>query len=92
MANDYSNQPLTGRYDRKQVQPVSGALMAFPVLQDRLEDSKDVVNDTTKSGKQTGAMFCVAQDNYRLTIAISKGSNELDNWSMITPGEMITPQ
>ena len=31
MANDYSSQPLTGKSKRKQVQPVSEALM-LPVI------------------------------------------------------------
>lgn len=79
MSNNYSTQPLTGKSARKQVQPVSEALMLPVIFEDAVENKGDVINDATKSGKQKGAMVCLdTHDN--LVIAIAVGSKEDSNW------------
>lgn len=79
MANGYSTRPLTGCYGRKQVPPVSEALM-LPIVQEAAsKDKTNVVNDATKSGKQKGAMVCLdIQDTPVIAIAVD--SKEDSNW------------
>lgn len=92
MANDYSNQPLTGRYDRKQIAPTSEALMLPVVTEESITKKANVINDATKSGKQKAAMVCRPVSG-TLGIAIATGSKEDANWlsvkmdsvSLITP-------
>lgn len=79
MSNSYSTQPLTGKSARKQVQPVSEALMLPVVFEDTVEKKGDVINDATKSGKQKGAMVCLDTHD-TLVIAIAVGSKEDSNW------------
>ena len=87
MANDYSSQPLTGKSKRKQVQPVSEALMLPVVFEDTVEKKGDVINDATKSGKQKGAMLCLDTHD-TLVIAIAVGSKEDSNW--LTANKAVT--
>lgn len=92
MANDYSNQPLTGRYDRKQITPTSGALMLPVVTEESIKKKANVINDATKSGKQKAAMVCRPVGG-TLEIAIATGSKEDADWlSVKTDGVgLITP-
>ncbi|HDT1154489.1 TPA: hypothetical protein QHQ05_004853 [Escherichia coli] len=79
MANDYSNQPLTGRYERKQITPTSEALMLPVVTEESITKKANVINDATKSGKQKAAMVCRLVGD-TLKIAIATGSKEDANW------------
>ena len=79
MSNSYSTQPLTGKSARKQIQPVSEAMMLPVVFEDTVEKKGDVINDATKSGKQKGAMVCLDTHD-TLVIAIAVGSKEDSNW------------
>lgn len=87
MSNNYSTQPLTGKSARKQIQPVSEALMLPVVFEDTVEKKGDVINDATKSGKQKGAMVCLdTHDN--LVIAIAVDGKEDSNW--LTANKAVT--
>lgn len=92
MANDYSNQPLTGRYDRKQVQPVSEHLMVPSVNTDidlyNPAKQGSVINDATKSGKQKGAMIASGMG----VIMLAQGSKPTDKWDQTTTEQSIVPQ
>lgn len=79
MSNSYSTQPLTGKSARKQIQPVSEAMMLPVVFKDTVEKKGDVINDATKSGKQKGAMVCLDTHD-TLVIAIAVDSKEDSNW------------
>lgn len=79
MSNSYSTQPLTGKSARKQVQPVSEALMLPVVFEDTVKKKGDVINDATKSGKQKGAMVCLDTHDTRV-IAIAVDSKEDSKW------------
>lgn len=79
MANDYSNQPLTGRYDRKQITPTSEALMLPVVTEESIKKKTDVINDATKSGKQKAAMVCRPVGG-TLEIDIATDSKEDADW------------
>lgn len=88
--NEYSTQPRTGRYDRKQITPVSEALVAPVVADASLSSSTSVINDTTKSGKQEAAMVLQLKSG-GLAIAIAEGSDPLDKWDIVKAGEAIVP-
>lgn len=91
MANDYKTQPLTGCYGRKQVQPVSEALM-LPIVQEAAsKDKTNVVNDATKSGKQKGAMVCLEVADGALKIAIAVDGKEDSEWKSVIAENPITP-
>lgn len=91
MANDYSNKPVTGKSERKQVQPVSEALM-LPVISEKEASKKiNVINDATKSGKQKGAMVCLEGGNDVLKIAIAVDGKEDSEWKLVTVGSPVTP-
>lgn len=79
MANEYSNQPITGRYDRKQEPAISESLMLPVVTEEAVKKKDNVINDATKSGKQKGAMVCRPVGG-ALEIAIATGSNEDADW------------
>lgn len=79
MSNSYSTQPLTGKSARKQIQPVSEAMMLPVVFEDAVEKKGDVINDATKSGKQKGAMVCLDTHD-TLVIAIAVDGKEDSNW------------
>lgn len=90
MANDYSRQPVTGKSNRKQVQPVSEALM-FPIVQEAAsKDKANVINDATKSGKQKGAMVCLEVPG-ALKIAIATDSKEDSEWKPVKVDKGVTP-
>lgn len=80
--NNYSTQPVTGRYDRKQITPTSEALMVPVVSEESITKKADVINDATKSGKQKGAMVCRPVGG-TLEIAIATGSKEDADWLSI---------
>ena len=84
MSNSYSTQPLTGKSARKQIQPVSEAMMLPVVFEDAVEKKGDVINDATKSGKQKGAMVAVEKADQSLYIAIARGSEPTDKWDATT--------
>lgn len=91
MANDYSNQPLTGRYDRKQVQPVSEHLMV-PSVNTSIElynpaKQASVINDTTKSGKQLGAMLVTEIG----VLMLARGGEPTSKWDQTKTAETIVP-
>lgn len=92
MANDYSNQPLTGRYDRKQITPTSEALMLPVVTEESITKKVNVINDATKSGKQKAAMVCRPVGG-TLGISIATGSREDADWLSVKMDivEFITP-
>lgn len=90
MANNYSDQPLTGRYDRKQETPVSEALMLPVVTEESITKKANVINDATKSGKQKGAMVCLDSSG-ALSIAIAIDGKEDSNWLSVKAGTSITP-
>lgn len=90
MANDYSSQPLTGKSKRKQVQPVSEALMLPVIPKEEASKKSNVINDATKSGKQKGAMVCLDTSG-ALSIAIAIDGKEGSNWLSVTTGLAITP-
>lgn len=92
MANDYSNQPLTGRYDRKQIAPTSEALMLPVVTEESITKKANVINDATKSGKQKAAMVCRPVSD-TLEIAIATGSKEDADWLSVKMNSvgLITP-
>lgn len=91
MANGYSTQPLTGCYGRKQVPPVSEALM-LPIVQEAAsKDKTNVVNDATKSGKQKGAMVCLEATGGALKIAIAVDGKEDSEWKSVITENPITP-
>lgn len=91
MANGYSTQPLTGCYGRKQVPPVSEALM-LPIVQEAAsKDKTNVVNDATKSGKQKGAMVCLEVTGDALKIAIAVDGKEDSEWKSVITEDSITP-
>ncbi|AUV59360.1 hypothetical protein CrRp3_cds18 [Citrobacter phage vB_CroP_CrRp3] len=79
MDNDYSNQPLTGRYDRKQITPTSEALMLPVVTEESITKKANVINDATKSGKQKAAMVCRPVGG-TLEVVIATGSKEDADW------------
>lgn len=79
MSNSYSTQPLTGKSARKQIQPVSEAMMLPVVFEDAVGKKGDVINDATKSGKQKGAMVCLDTHD-TLVIAIAVDGKEDSNW------------
>lgn len=90
--NEYSTQPRTGRYDRKQITPVSEALVAPVVADASLSSSTSVINDTTKSGKQEAAMVLqLKSGGLAIAIAIAEGSDPLDKWDIVKAGEAIVP-
>jgi len=91
MANEYSNQPLTGRYDRKQVQPVSEHLMV-PSVNTNIDLYKpakqaSVINDTTKSGKQIGAMIVTEIG----VLMLARGGEPTSKWDRTKTSENIVP-
>lgn len=90
MSNSYSTQPLTGKSARKQIQPVSEALMLPVVFEGTVEKKGDVINDATKSGKQKGAMLCLDTHD-TLVIAIAVGGKEDSNWLSVKTVTTITP-
>lgn len=91
MANSYSSKPITGKSGRKQVQPVSEALMLPVISKEEASKKSNVINDATKSGKQKGAMVCLDTSG-ALSIAIAVGGKEDSNWlSVKTALTTITP-
>lgn len=92
MANNYSYQPLTGRYGRKQETPVSEALMLPVVTEESIKKKANVINDATKSGKQKAAMVCHHVGD-TLEIAIATGSKEDADWLSVkmNGAGLITP-
>lgn len=90
MANSYSSKPITGKSGRKQVQPVSEALMLPVISKDEASKKSNVINDATKSGKQKGAMVCLDSSG-ALSIAIAIDGKEDSNWLSVTAGTTITP-
>lgn len=90
MANDYSRQPLTGKSKRKQVQPVSEALMLPVISKEEASKKSNVINDATKSGKQKGAMVCLDTSG-ALSIAIAIDGKEDSNWLSVKTVTTITP-
>lgn len=92
MANAYSNQPLTGRYYRKQITPTSEALMLPVVTGESIKKKANVINDATKSGKQKAAMVCHPVGD-TLEIAIATGSKEDAAWLSVEMNNvgLITP-
>lgn len=90
MSNSYSTQPLTGKSARKQVQPVSEALMLPVISKEKASKKSNVINDATKSGKQKGAMVCLDASG-ELSIAIAIDGKEDSNWLSVTTGTAITP-
>lgn len=90
MSNSYSTQPLTGKSARKQVQPVSEALMLPVISKEEASKKSNVINDATKSGKQKGAMVCLDSSG-ALSIAIAIDGKEDSNWLSVTEGAAITP-
>ena len=90
MSNSYSTQPLTGKSARKQVQPVSEALMLPVASKEEASKKSNVINDATKSGKQKGAMVCLDSSG-ALSIAIAVDGKEDSNWLSVTAGTSITP-
>lgn len=90
MANDYSSQPLTGKSKRKQVQPVSEALMLPVISKEEASKKSNVINDATKSGKQKGAMVCLDTSG-ALSIAIAIDGKEDSNWLSVKTVTTITP-
>lgn len=88
MSNSYSTQPLTGKSGRKQVQPVSEALMLPVISKEEASKKSNVINDATKSGKQKGAMVCLDKSG-ALSIAID--GKEGSNWLSVKAGTSITP-
>lgn len=92
MANDYSDQPLTGRYDRKQITQTSEALMLPVVTEESITKKASVINDATKSGKQKAAMVCRPVSG-TLEIAIATGSKEDADWLSVKMNSVgiVTP-
>ncbi|HBL6576720.1 hypothetical protein [Salmonella phage vB_SenAt-pSL2] len=90
MSNSYSTQPLTGKSARKQVQPVSEALMLPVISKEEASKKSNVINDATKSGKQKGAMVCLDSSG-ALSVAIAVDGKEDSNWLSVTAGTSITP-
>lgn len=90
MANSYSSKPITGKSGRKQVQPVSEALMLPVVSKGEASKKSNVINDATKSGKQKGAMVCLDASG-TLSIAIAIDGKEDSNWLSVKAGTSITP-
>lgn len=92
MSNSYLASPVTGSVDRKQVQPVATHLMLPVVGENSITNSKDVVNDATKSGKQIGAMVCRMVGG-KMQIDIATGSKEVANWNptLMDSVGLITP-
>ena len=90
MANSYSSKPITGKSSRKQVQPVSEALMLPVVLKSRATNKSNVINDATKSGKQKGAMVCFDKQD-TLVIAIAVGGKEDSAWLSVKVDTAFTP-
>lgn len=87
MANNYGSKPVTGRSDRKMVQPQSTNIQAGVVLAAHLAAKADVVNDRTKSGKQKGAVF--TSDDHKVYIATGDGN--VSPWHVQTSGSAVTP-
>jgi hypothetical protein len=87
MPNQYLTKGLTGKSTRKQVEHKSTAMQhgIIPVAQLALK--ADVVNDTTKSGKQVGA--CIVSSTH--VVYISTGSSEVAPWNTIANGTAVTP-
>lgn len=90
MSNSYSTQPLTGKSARKQVQPVSEALLLPVISKEEASKKSNVINDATKSGKQKGAMVCLDSSG-ALSIAIAVDGKEDSNWLSVKTGTTITP-
>ena len=90
MANSYSSKPITGKSSRKQLQPVSEALMLPVVSKEEASKKSNVINDATKSGKQKGAMVCLDTSG-ALSIAVAVDGKEDSNWLSVTAGATINP-
>lgn len=91
MANTYSSQPLTGKSKRKQVQPVSEALMLPVISKEEASKKIKVINDATKSGKQKGAMVCLEVEDGVLKIAIAVDGKEDSEWKLLTVESTVNP-
>lgn len=90
MANNYSSKPITGKSSRKQLQPVSEALMLPVVSKEEARKKSNVINDATKSGKQKGAMVCLDTSG-ALSIAVAVDGKEDSNWLSVKTDTTITP-
>lgn len=89
--NAYCSMPLTGKSARKQVQPVSEALMLPVIPKEEASKKSNVINDATKSGKQKGAMVCLEDDGGALKIAIAVDGKEDSEWKLVTVEPTVTP-
>ena len=81
MANTYSAKGLTGKSGRKMISHGVSVMMAPVVLDTAVVAKANKINDTTKSGKQLGAMVIrktVASS--ALTPCIATGSGPTDKW------------
>lgn len=96
--NKYSSQPMTGDHRvPAQVVP-SLALMCPVVRKETLLNAKEMINDTTKSGKQAGAMLVHTEINGEDTdqdlpvyIIVAKGSAPTDPWYTCKTNNIVTP-
>lgn len=79
MSNSYSNQPITGRYDRKTEQNYASSLLAPVITSNALSAKDNVINDATKSGKQVGATI-IADVSDKMVLAVATDSLEDSNW------------
>lgn len=87
MANNYGNMPVTGRSDRKQVEHKSTAMQAGIAPVALFADIKSVLNDTTKSGKQIGAV--ILSDAH--IVHIADDNQPASAWHTLTNGSDVTP-
>ena len=92
MANQYDQQGLTGKYPRPMENTVAGNLVAPVVAKQDLMDKSHVINDTTKSGKQLGAVV-ICLDDEAHSFAIAEGSKPEDKWHIVATDatSQITP-
>ncbi|MGL5456741.1 MAG: hypothetical protein ACRDB3_17870 [Citrobacter telavivensis] len=95
MANTYSQKGLTGKSTRKKVAHVVTHLLAPVLHNDRIEDAKDPINDSTKSGKQAGSLVihesASSADNFKIAVAI--GGKPTDPWFKLSAANItiVTP-
>lgn len=71
-------------------QPESSALVVPFVEVEGIKKSTSVINDTTKSGKQLGAMLCTIREE-KLVLVIAQDSQPKAYWDCLVSEESIKP-
>lgn len=96
--NNYSKQPLTGEHRLPSRDVPAISLMCPVVLKGTLLDAKEMINDTTKSGKQKGSMLVHTEINgddpnadLPVYLVVAHGSDPKDNWYSFKTNTILPP-